>query len=310
LRILITGGNGFIGSHLAQRLLQIGHDVTLLDISFGRNTDEIECTKVKGDVCEGTPFQMISEYPDVLFHAAAVSRVEWGEIDPEKCLRTNVMGLMNTVNWVLRAERHPHFVLASSREVYGEPRWTPVTEDYPKQPISVYGTTKLTSELLLTHFGLVNALRYTVMRFSNVYGSTRDLPERVIPRFTANALAGKPLKLNGGNQILDFTFIDDVIEGLDALISRIESGSQSVLNTDFHLCSGQGTSIKKLAELVKETTMSKSDIIFSSQKSYDVARFIGDSSKARRILGFRAKVDIQSGLKKYFERVLSSKGNA
>lgn len=306
MKIVITGGNGFIGSHLAQRLLEIGHEVSLLDVSLEKKT-EFECPKIEGDICDDATFGKLPKYPDLLFHAAAVSRVEWGENDPRNCLRTNVMGLMNTLTWALKAQTRPHFVFASSREVYGEPKIVPVTEDHPKNPVSVYGTSKLTSEQLLMHFAVVDKLKYTIMRFSNVYGSTRDLPERVIPRFTKKALSGEPLTLNRGSQILDFTFIDDVVEGLIALVSKIETESPSVFNTDFHFCSGQGTSIKQLAELVKDATKSNSEIIASPRKTYDVTRFIGDSSKAQRILHFKAKLDIQTGLKKYVERVLASR---
>lgn len=222
---------------------------------------------------------------------------------------TNVIGFLNVMNWVSEAEPRCHIVLASSREVYGEPKWVPVTEDHPKEPKSVYGTSKLTSEQLLTHFGLAGRLTYTIVRFSNVYGSIRDLPERVIPRFIDSAISGEPLILNGGNQILDFTFIDDVVEGLAGLFSRIESGNQSAFNADFNFCSGQGTSIRELAEMVIETTRSGSSIAISPRHGYDVMKFVGDSSKAQRVFGFRAKVDIRSGLKKYAESVLASKAS-
>jgi nucleoside-diphosphate-sugar epimerase len=285
--------------------LDVGHKVILLDIYFD-GTSELECTKIKGDVYDDSTFGLLSDYPDVVFHAAAVSRVEWGEIDPGKCLRTNVMGLMNTLSWLMKATTHPHFIFASSREVYGEPKSVPATEDCPKQPISVYGTSKLAAEQLLAHFGVVDKLRYTILRFSNVYGSTRDLPERVIPRFTERALRGQQLILNGGDQILDFTFIDDVVEGLMTLISQIEHGSDQVVNTDFNFCSGQGTSIKQLADLVKDATKSKSEIVVSARKSYDVTKFIGNSAKAQRILQFRTE-RIETGFRKYVERVLTSR---
>jgi nucleoside-diphosphate-sugar epimerase len=306
--VLITGGNGFIGSHLAQRLMDVGHDVTLLDLSFGRNTSGFKCAKIAGDVREDSTFTSVRNYPDIVIHAAAVSRVEWGENDPKACLRTNVIGLINVINWIQSAKLHPHFILASSREVYGEPVSVPVTEDFPKQPKSVYGTSKLASEQLLAHFGLVQELKYTIVRFSNVYGSTRDLPERVIPRFMTSALKGESLTLNGGNQILDFTFIDDVIDGLASLVSKIEDENESVVNTDFHFCSGRGTSIRELAGLVKETTASKSEIIVLPGKRYDVMKFIGDSSKAKRSLGFRIRFSIRSGLMEYSRRVHASLG--
>ena len=302
LRILITGGGGFIGSHLAERLLLMGHEVRLMDIEFGRNPLKQEFLKIDGDICELRSWNQASANVDLLFHAAAVSRVEWGETDPERCLRTNILGSMNAIKWTVK-NGDAHFIFASSREVYGEPSSLPVAEDHPKRPISVYGVSKLTTEQLLSHYANAKGLRYTVTRFSNVYGSERDLHERVIPRFTENALMSEPLTLNGGNQVLDFTFIDDLMDGLTSLIAHIEDKDDSVLNTDIHFASGVGTSVKELAHAVKRATHSNSRIVTLQEREYDVTKFVGDISKAKRLLAYSPRVTLEEGLSKYVGRI-------
>jgi nucleoside-diphosphate-sugar epimerase len=304
LRILITGGNGFIGSHFDERMKKLGHEVTLLDIKFDNNTKSFECPKILGDVRDVETFQHIQTKPDIIFHTAAVSRVEWGEAEPERCFNVNILGLLNTIQWALKMNPKPHIIFASSREVYGEPYDLPVTEEHPKQPISVYGISKLTAEQLLTHYARTDRLKYTIVRFSNVYGSPRDLPERVIPRFMKQALKGQPLTVYGGEQVLDFTFIDDVIDGLTSLIERIDRPNHSVINNDINFATCRGYSIKQLAHLVKSVLNPHSEIRITQERSFDVKRFIGDYSKAKRLLDYTPRVNLDEGLRKYAKRIL------
>jgi nucleoside-diphosphate-sugar epimerase len=308
MKVLITGGNGLIGSHLAEALLQTGHKVILQDLGFGKNTRQIDCLKLGGDIRDSHIFDKINFNPDVIFHAAAVSRVAWGEADPKKCFDVNVIGGINIILWTLSKEPKPHFIFASSREVYGEPSSLPVTESHPKNPISAYGTSKLAAEQLVSHYGKVSDLKYTITRFSNVYGATRDLPERVIPRFVNNAFRGEPLVVNGGSQILDFTSVHDTIAGLVSLVSHLENRDPSVQNTDFHFTTGVGCSISDLADMIKTLTSARSKIQKVEAKNYDVHKFIGDFTKAKKILGYDPKVRLEDGLKRYIKEVSAEQG--
>jgi nucleoside-diphosphate-sugar epimerase len=304
MRVLITGGNGFIGSHFADRLVELGHHVALLDLKFGEHARYLEPNLVRGDVCDDEIFQRVKVLePEVILHAAAVSRVEWGELDPDRCLKVNTMGVLNVIEWATKMEKKPHVIYASSREVYGEPRSIPVAEDHSKEPKSIYGISKLMGEKLLAHYALTSGLRYTILRFSNVYGSTRDLPERVTPRFVGKALRGETLTVYGGDQVLDFTFIDDVVDGLTRLIALIENQDQSVLNNDLHFTTCKGCSIADLARLVNTIVGLGSEIKIMQGRDFDVKRFIGDYSKAKRILGYTPKVSLEDGLRKYIETV-------
>src|SRR5688572_10804941 len=120
-RVLITGGNGFIGSHLAEALMSMGESVTLFDTRFNENTGSLPCAKIRGDVRDYGAIQEAVSGHDAVFHLAAVSRVAWGQMDPYKCWMTNHMGTVNVLEASRKVRPGPVLFYASSREVYGEP---------------------------------------------------------------------------------------------------------------------------------------------------------------------------------------------
>src|SRR6059058_5418301 len=142
-RVLITGGNGLIGSHLAEKLEDAGDSVTLLDLKFDSNTQSLNCEKVHGDIRDYPTVRKSVDGKDAIFHFGAVSRVAWGQEDPFNCWLTNQVGTLNVLEACRKADSRPVLLEASSREVYGEPLYLPVGEDHPKNPKSVYGVTKL-----------------------------------------------------------------------------------------------------------------------------------------------------------------------
>lgn len=305
MRVLITGGNGFIGSHLAESLMRKGHDVSLFDTRFGDNTRNVDCAKFRGDVRDSGELEKITIRPDIIFHGAAVSRVVWGEENPSMCVEVNTVGSLNVAQWASKFSLKPHMILASSREVYGEPDKVPVREESPKKPVSVYGISKLMAEDLLKHVSHDQELGFTIIRFSNVYGSKRDLPQRVIPEFFRNALQGKELEVFGGKQVIDFCFIDDAISGILRVMERIEMRDETVQNNDFNLTTAVGHSIRELAELVTELTKSESRIAYREARGYDMTRFVGDYSKARSLFGYVPQVELRAGLKKFLRDLKS-----
>src|SRR6266571_2588203 len=197
-RVLITGGNGFIGSHLAERLEELGHSVTLFDVHFNGNTTSLRGPKIRGDIRDYPVVKDAVAGHDAVFHLAAVSRVAWGQMDPYTCWTTNQLGTLNVLEACRKSESRPLLFYASSREVYGEPQYLPVDENHPKKPLSVYGMTKLCAERACGSYSdpsLSPAVNPVIFRFSNVYGSERDLPERVIRRFVGDP--GKSHKVLG-----------------------------------------------------------------------------------------------------------------
>src|SRR6266700_373462 len=307
-KILITGGNGFIGSHLAEKLQSRGDSVSLLDMKFNSNTRLLDCEKIRGDIKDYQTVQKVVDGKDIIVHLAAVSRVVWGQQDPYNCWLTNLVGTVNVLEACTKAESRPVLLEASSREVYGEPLYLPVNEGHPKRPKSVYGLTKLCAERACLSYsdrsGLDRSVNHVIMRFSNVYGSERDLPERVIPKFMNKALRGEDITLYGGEQILDFTFIDDTVSGIMKLASASLEGDGSMFGEDFHFVTGRGVSVSELARMIVDLVGSRSKIIHGAANSFEVRKFVGDPTKARTVLGYEPKTRLEEGLKRLSERMV------
>ena len=305
-RVLITGGNGFIAGHLAERLLARGDPVTMFDVAFDRHIMQMEACRVEGDVTDyPTVAEAVSE-ADAVFHLASVSRVAWGQRDPFTCWRTNVLGTMNALEACRRSPSRPLFFFASSTDVYGESRYLPVDEAHPKDPISVYGTTKWCGESACRAYGRPDAygrsVRAVRLRFPNVYGSERDLRDRVVPKFMARALRNEEITLYGGAQVLDFTFIGDAVAGALQAYDGARDGRDGVVGEAFQFVTGTGVSVAELAERIVGITGSSSRIVEDRANAFDVQHFTGTPEKAHRILGYAAKTDLDTGLRHLLER--------
>ncbi len=308
-RVLITGGNGFIGSHLAELLLDQGDDVTLFDTHFNSNTAHLSCTKIRGDVRHYSRIKQAVVGQDAVFHFAAVSRVAWGQLDPYTCWRTNQLGTLNVLEACRKAKTSPVLFYASSREVYGEPKYFPVDEAHPKAPLSIYGMTKLCAERACRSYAdpsLSRPIKSVIFRFSNVYGSERDLPERVIPKFMRKALRGEDITLYGGEQVLDFTFIDDTIQGILRAYAASMDGGGHLLGQEFHFVTGRGVSVSDLAGMIIALTGSSAQIVLGPANNFDVRKFVGSPAKSHKLLGYKPKVPLEEGLKRLRDRTLSS----
>ena len=247
------------------------------------------------------------EGKDAVFHFGAVSRVAWGQEDPFTCWMTNQLGTLNLLEACKKSETRPVLFYASSREVYGEPLYLPVDENHPKRPISVYGMSKLSAEKACMSYsrglGNVGSVDHIVFRFSNVYGSERDLPERVIPKFMTKALRGDDITLYGGGQILDFTFLDDTISGILKAYAACFDSEPNLFGEDFHFVTGRGVSVSDLATMIVEMVGSSSKIITSGSNTFEVRRFVGNPEKSRRMLDYESRVRLEDGLKILRERM-------
>lgn len=303
MQVLVTGGNGFIGSHVTDALLKDGYQVSLLDIKYSSNTKEVNVEKIRADIRDYDVLSKAVRHKDVILHLAAVSRVEWGQLEPRRCVEVNSFGTLTLLEAIARNNQNSILILGSSREVYGDPRILPVKEDSIKVPINVYAASKLMAENLTTSYYRSNGVNFIILRFSNVYGSPRDLPERVIPKFARFALNNESLPVYGGNQILDFTFIDDVVRCIKNVVKKALDHDPRVINEDFLFSSGQGTSIMQLAKLIKKVFNSKSKVIVCDGRSFDVSKFIGDSRKAEKRLDFEVRCDLGRGLTIYRNRL-------
>ena len=288
----------------------MGEDVTLYDLEFNSNTRFLNSAKVRGDILDYDSVREIVDGMDAVFHFAAVSRVAWGQEDPFKCWRTNQLGTLNFLEACRKAETRPVMFYASSREVYGEALYLPVNENHPKKPVSIYGMTKLCAERACLSYSptslLDRSVNHVTFRFSNVYGSTRDLPSRVIPTFMMRALRGEDITLYGGDQVLDFTFIDDTISGIMKAYTKCLDGHRELLGEDFHFVTGRGVSVADLAKMIVNMVASSSKIIRGDANDFEVRKFIGDPRKSQKWLGYEPRVKLEDGLRILGERMAPS----
>ena len=312
--ILITGGAGFIGSNVAETLLKNnGHDVVIVDtvknpVNLVTSMEDI--TYVRGDIrTEKLIETVLSDY-DVggILHLAAVSRVIWGEENPQKCTDVNINGMKVLLEALKTTRTRPWLIFGSSREVYGEPTVLPVHESHLKSPINLYGRTKLIGEELVQTYIERLCLQSLTLRFSNVYGNEKDILDRVLPRFTLAALRGEKIEIHGGNQLLDFTHIRDTVDGIMRTIGLLEKRKNDGDNgaapywNDLHLLSGRGASLQDVVRTISKCLQNQPDVVYTDPRTYDVERFYGCPSKAREVIGFTADIPLEKGIQLMIER--------
>jgi nucleoside-diphosphate-sugar epimerase len=285
--ILVTGSSGLIGAALSSALSARGYDVRAMDIRKQPAADK------RGDVRD---FEQVLDGVSGcrgIIHLAAVSRVAWGERDPQRCQAVNVQGTANVIRAALTGPTRPWIVFASSREVYGEPASLPVSEDHPLRPMNVYARSKARGEELMDQAREAGLATATV-RFSNVYGSVHDHADRVVPAFCRGAAAGGELVVCGLEHVFDFTHLKDTVRGLFAIVQALEDGETLPA---IHLVSGVGTTLAQLAALANRAGGQRARIVDAPERDYDVARFVGDPERAQRLLGWRATITIEEGVR-------------
>lgn len=284
-RLLITGSSGLIGSALAPALSARGIEVTLLDINAGGAT--------RGDVRDRERVRRAISGVDGVIHLAAVSRVVWGERDPELCWSTNVVGLKNVLEACAWSPVRPWVIFASSREVYGQPESLPVTEDCPLRPVNVYGRSKVEGERLVDA-ARRDGLRACTIRLSNVFGSSTDHADRVVPAFARAAAFGQELRVDGADNTFDFTHRDDVVRGIVAQVELLASGGQAP--PPIHLVSGSPTTLEQLATMAIRIAATGATLRHAPPRDFDVARFFGSPARAEVLLGWRPQIRLEHGL--------------
>lgn len=282
IRILVTGGAGFIGSHLVQRLVSEGYPaVTVLDnLSRGRTSSLAGVWEsirfVEGDIRRDETVARLMEQADLVFHLAAQSNVIRALQDVDYSTSTNIVGTAAVVQ-AARASGVRRLVFTSSREVYGDPTNLPVGETAPLCPKNAYGMSKVAGEMCC-FMSRGHALETVILRLANVYGP-RDF-DRVVPRFIESALAGRPLTVYGGQQILDFVHVDHVVDVL------MKAGFGEHVDGPMNIGSGQGVTIAELAERILEISNSDSSICWKPSRDVEVSRFVAETAKAKKLLGF------------------------
>ena len=282
-RILVTGSEGLVGRALCQSLEARGHEIVGLDLRGAESE--------YGDVRDpGRVREAIAGCRGVI-HLAAVSRVIWAERAPDDCRRTNIGGLRRVLEAASGQPTRPWVLFASSREVYGQPRRLPATEDMPLSPVNVYGRSKVAGERLVDA-ARASGLRTATVRLSNVYGSALDHVDRVVPAFARAAAEGGAIRIDGAECTFDFTHIDDTVRGMVAMIERLEAGETL---PPVHLLTGRPTTLRELATMATTAAGTPLPVAEAPPRSFDVSRFHGDPSRARELLGWEPRVGLREG---------------
>ncbi len=298
MNILITGGAGFMGSHLVDKLSKNrDNKITIFDNFYNGRKENIErhlknksIELIEGDIRNDKDIEKIGKV-DIIYHLAAQSNVMSSFFDPDYALSTNIKGTYKILRFASES-KGKKFIFLSSREVYGNPDYVPVDEKHPLKPVNIYGITKMTGEMLCNFFKQNHGLKVSILRVANVYGS-RD-KNRVIPIFLNNIKNKEDLILFGGKQVLDFVWIDDVINSILQV-----SGTNKFIGETVNIGTGVGITIENLAKKLIKMTNSKSKIIKKKHRKMEVKAFIAKSTK------FRINpLKLDSGLKKMIEESL------
>jgi nucleoside-diphosphate-sugar epimerase len=227
-----------------------------------------------------------------IIHLAAVSRVLWGQQDPDKCWRVNVDGTKNVVEAAQKGGAK-WMIYASSREVYGKPEKLPVSEDTALTPMNIYGRSKMEAESVMDYARTLG-INTVTCRFANVYGNAADHHDRVIPAFTRAAANGATIRMEGKENVFDFNHVNDTVAGLGLVVDALNLNE--VLPA-IHFVSGRGTTLGELAELAIRFGLKNTSIEQHPPRKYDVDRFIGDPSRAEKLLGWKRTMTLEDGIK-------------
>lgn len=296
MRLFITGSYGLVGCALSEACLRDGHEVVPFDI-VRPDADGVE------DICDRALLTERMAGCDGIIHLAAISRVAWGEDRPDLCMRVNVEGTRNVAEAALAQPHRPWLIFASSREVYGNPASNLVEETDPVAPVNTYGRSKAEGERIIDE-ARARGLATAIVRLSNVYGGRRDHPDRAVPALLTRALAGGDLVITGGNNYFDFVHVDDCVTGLMATANLLAAGERAL--PPIQLTTGLATSLRDLATLAISTSGSSSRVVEAPARPFDVTGFCGDPARARELLGWRAEIDLPTGMSRLSDDLRSN----
>lgn len=294
-RILITGVLGMIGRALSESLLRKeGYVVEGIDIKPFPETmagSKLQFSRI--DIRdEAAIINLIANGKyDCIVHLAAISRVVDGEKDKPNCIQTNYVGTKNIIDAVANYSPSTHVIFASSREVYGEQKNLPVSEDAELLPINVYGFYKLLAEQYIR----ATVSNYTILRLCIVYGSVNDLPGRVIPNFVRRAITGETMTIEGGSQMIDFTYIIDTVWAFGRCIELLPIGT--VNKETITISPGEGHTLQEIVEILSSELGRNLNVRITPERNYDVQRFVGNRAHREELLGDRRFLSLPEGIR-------------
>ena len=300
MKILVTGGCGFMGSHIARRLATDGHEVSVIDrdirLAKSRIGDTVKDIFVGAVNCcnrEDIIKEVCKIKPEAIIHLAAETVAKHCDLNPDYAIDSNIGGLANTL-LAAYCSSVKRFVFVSSSFVYGDFQYVPADEMHPTRPRTIYGGTKLTGEAMVAPFCQRFGIEWVTVRPSAVYGEF-DNNHRVVQVLLENALNGKRLKIEGADTKLDFTYIGDVVEGV--LLALLKTNA---VNQIFNITRGEGRSLRELSTIIAEQ-VGAVEIDYFNKNVDNPVRGTLDINKAKNILGYIPQWSLEDGIKKYLE---------
>lgn len=312
-KIIVTGGAGFIGSHLVKKLTDDSHEVYVLDAfhhyisppisqaylfnvnyRFEHLINKAKIVRCDMQNKDDLRRKIIQIAPDYIVHFAALPLANMALEYSEEAFNTIVGGTVNILE-VLRDWPKTKLVYISSSMIYGDFEKIPIPEDAGKEPKEIYGGMKIAGEYMVKAYAQRYGIPYSIVRPSAVYGPT-DNNARVVGLFLSNAIMGKPIKVKLGDQtLLDFSYVTDVAEGINLVIF-----SEKAKNTAFNITRGESRSLTELAEVIKKL-YPKVAIEHVAGETFRPKRGALDISRARQLLGYDPQVSLEEGVAQYAE---------
>jgi nucleoside-diphosphate-sugar epimerase len=313
-KVFITGGAGFIGSYVCRKLLAMGHDVVVYDafihyisplrsilkdytkLRFEGIEDQIDFRR--GDTRDKAHLRrvILDTRPDQILHLAALPIADLSNKHSEEALTSILEGAVNVLEVIRDVDFVDRFVYISSSMIYGDFEEIPAPEDHPKRPKDIYGGTKYAGEIMTETYSRRYDIPYSIIRPSAVYGPY-DVNRRVSQIFVENALLGKSITLyGGGNQALDFTYVEDTAEGIIQVMFH-ENGEGNAFNITY----GKGYTLKELAEILQGHFPELEVNVVKEEDVFRPKRGALSIEKAKQLVGYSPQVGLEEGIKRYLE---------
>lgn len=307
-KVLVTGAGGFIGSHLTEGLVNLGADVRAF-VRYNSRNDfgllevlpeniKTKMNVVAGDLRDPDTVKNIVRNRDILFHLGALIDIPYSYLHPREAVDTNIMGTLNIL-MAAKDTKIEQAIHTSTSEVYGTAQYVPIDEKHPLQAQSPYSASKISADKLAESFYKSYDLPLTIIRPFNTYGP-RQSARAVIPTIITQALVRDEISLGSTTPIRDFTYVSDVV---DAFIKIAESDNS--IGEVINVGSGAGISIGDLANKIIFLTGRKAKIIFDKERvrppKSEVQKLVADNSKAKKLINWEVKTNLEAGLKKTIE---------